>query len=90
MASTRPRVLQACASSPRTAETEADDGRGAARAELAYVLRAVPVLGSMSKACLRELRSLPPYQWESTERSVLHPANGALMSMPSEVRCHTQ
>ena len=40
----------------------------------------------MSKACLRELRSLPPYQWEATERSVLHPANSALMNMPSEVR----
>lgn len=38
----------------------------------------------MTRPSLRELRSLPLYNWDS--RSVEHPVNNALMNMPTEVR----
>jgi hypothetical protein len=37
---------------------------------------------------LRELRSLPLYQWDS--RSAQHPVNSSLMNMPNQVSPHSR
>lgn len=37
----------------------------------------------MSNRALRELRSLPLFQWEASARSSDHPAHGELLNMPT-------